>query len=190
MLSTSIYDFFKTPRLEPFKLRSTHPAWAPFCGLLFRNGSPGVEPVGSFDLSRYLGRWYEIARLDHSFERGMDAVTAEYSMREDGGVKVVNRGYLTAQSEWKEAIGKAYFVKDPKTGFLKVSFFGPFYGSYVIFELDTENYQYSFVSGPDTSYLWLLARTPEVEPAVLERFIARSRELGFDTDALIYPQAD
>lgn len=150
----------------------------------------GVEPVGNFDLSRYLGRWYEVARLDHSFERGMNAITAEYSMREDGGVKVLNRGYLTTQNKWKEAVGKAYFVKDPKTGFLKVSFFGPFYGSYVIFELDTENYQYAFVCGPDTSYLWLLARTPEIEPVVLERFIARSRELGFDTDALIYPQTD
>lgn len=118
----------------------------------------------------------------------MDAVTADYSVREDGGVNVVNRGYLPAQKQWKGAVGKAYFVKDSNTGFLKVSFFGPFYGSYIIFELDTKDYQYAFVSGPNTSYLWLLARTPTVDPAVLERFVTRSRELGFDIDKLIYPK--
>lgn len=147
----------------------------------------GVTPVSGFELSRYLGRWYEIARLDHSFERNMVAVTADYSLREDGGVKVLNRGYNTATSQWKDAVGRAYFVKDPQTGFLKVSFFGPFYGSYIIFELDKENYEYAFVSGPDKSYLWLLARAPEVPAEVLEHFLLRSRELGFDTDALIYP---
>ena len=146
----------------------------------------GVTPVSSFDLERYLGKWYEIARLDHSFERGMDQVTANYSMRDDGGVKVFNRGYLTAEKRWKEAEGKAYFVGDKSTGHLKVSFFGPFYGSYVVFELDQENYQYAFVTGNTREYLWLLSRTPKVEQAVIDKFLNKAEQLGFETDKLIF----
>ena len=145
-----------------------------------------VEPVSGFELDNYLGKWYEIARLDHSFERGLSQVTAEYSMRNDGGVKVLNRGYSEAKNEWKEAEGKAYFVNDSTDGYLKVSFFGPFYGSYVVFELERNNYSYAFVSGPNTGYLWLLSRTPSVEPEVMEKFIQMSSERGFDTDKLIY----
>ncbi len=149
----------------------------------------GVEPVGGFELDRYLGKWYEIARLDHSFERGMQNVTAEYSMRDDGGVRVVNRGYKTDKGEWDEAEGRAYFVEESDQGYLKVSFFGPFYGSYVVFELD-EDYQYAFVSGPDTSYLWLLAREPVIDEALFERFKARARELGFNPADLIMVEHD
>jgi apolipoprotein D and lipocalin family protein len=150
-------------------------------------GTPeGVTPVSGFELDRYLGKWYEIARLDHSFERGLERITAEYSMREDGGVRVVNRGWSVADGDWRQAEGKAYFVEDDDSGYLKVSFFGPFYGSYVVFELDRESYRYAFVSGPDTSYLWLLAREPVVDDEVLQRFVTRARELGFDTDKLIY----
>lgn len=145
----------------------------------------GVRPVSGFELDRYLGTWYEIARLDHSFERGLSRVTADYSLREDGGVRVVNRGYSADKQEWKEAVGKAYFVEGEDTGYLKVSFFGPFYGSYVVFGLDQVAYRYAFVSGPDTSYLWLLARTPTVGDEVLQRFTERAAALGFDTDALI-----
>jgi len=145
----------------------------------------GVRPVTGFELERYLGKWYEIARLDHSFERGLSRVTAEYSMRDDGGVRVVNRGFAAEKGEWDEAQGRAYFVESPDLGYLKVSFFGPFYGSYVVFELDREGYQYAFISGPDTSYLWLLARTPTVSEDVLQRFIERSGSLGFDTEAII-----
>ncbi|TVP91202.1 MAG: lipocalin [Pseudomonadaceae bacterium] len=143
-----------------------------------------VTPVENFELERYLGTWYEIARLDHSFERGLSRVTAEYSMRDDGGVRVLNRGYNAAEGEWSEAEGKAYFVGEPDVGFLRVSFFGPFYGAYGIFELD-ENYEYAFVSGPTNNYLWLLARSPDVEEAVIERFVNRADELGFDVDELI-----
>lgn len=145
----------------------------------------GVTPVTGFDLQRYLGTWYEIARLDHSFERGLTRVTADYSLREDGGVRVLNRGWSAAAGEWEEAEGRAYFVEDSSTGYLKVSFFGPFYGSYVITELGREEYDYALVSGPDTSYLWILARTPTLEPAVLERLVARARALGFPADELI-----
>nr|WP_232849689.1 lipocalin family protein [Bowmanella yangjiangensis] len=145
-----------------------------------------VEPVKGFELNRYLGSWYEIARLDHSFEAGLSQVTANYSMREDGGVSVLNRGFSADENTWREAEGKAYFVEEPDTGYLKVSFFGPFYGSYVIFELDKQNYQYAFVSGPDTDYLWLLARTPQVEPEVIDKFEQMAKDRGFNTDQLIY----
>jgi apolipoprotein D and lipocalin family protein len=148
----------------------------------------GVAPVKDFELKHYLGKWYEIARLDHSFERGLENVTAEYAMRQDGGVSVLNRGYSPEKKKWKEARGKAYFVNKPNEGYLKVSFFGPFYGSYVVFELDKKDYQYAFVSGPDTSYLWLLARTPMLPKEVMDRFRQRAKELGFDTSKLIFVQ--
>jgi apolipoprotein D and lipocalin family protein len=151
-------------------------------------GAPdSVTPVQAFDINRYLGKWYEVARLDHSFEEGLNSVTAEYSLREDGGVKVINRGFLTRENRWKEAEGKAYFVNGSDEGYLKVSFFGPFYGSYVIFELDRDEYQYAFVSGPDTSYLWLLSRSPKIDNSLIERFVARASSMGFDTRKLIFP---
>lgn len=150
----------------------------------------GVTPVAEFNVKQYLGKWYEIARLDHSFERGMDNVTAEYSLREDGGVKVVNRGFSIDDNKWEEAEGKAYFVEDENEAYLKVSFFGPFYGSYVVFDLEKENYQYAFVSGPNTSYLWLLSRKPTVSEEVVTRFIEKSNSLGFDTDKLIFVKHD
>lgn len=146
----------------------------------------GVEPVRGFQLNRYLGTWYEIARLDHSFERGLERVRAEYSLRADGGVRVINRGYSRREQRWKEAEGRAYFVRGRDEGHLKVSFFGPFYSSYVIFALDQEEYQYAFVAGYNSRYLWLLARTPTVSEALLKRFIQRARQTGFDTEGLIY----
>jgi len=146
----------------------------------------GIEPVKNFEPERYLGTWYEIARLDHSFERGMNKVTADYSLREDGGLGVINRGYDTDSREWKEAEGKAYFVNSRDEGHLKVSFFGPFYGSYAIFELDRDKYQYAFIAGNSTDYLWLLARTPSISENVVQQFVDRSRSLGFPTEKLIY----
>jgi apolipoprotein D and lipocalin family protein len=145
-----------------------------------------ITPVKKFELDRYLGKWYEIARLDHSFERGLEKITAEYTLRKDGGVSVINQGYSPIKDEWNVAEGKAYFVNDDNEGYLKVSFFGPFYGSYVIFELDEENYQYAFISGPNTSYLWLLSRTPTLPQEIIDRFKQRTKELGFDTSSLIF----
>lgn len=145
-----------------------------------------VTPVDNFKLDRYLGKWYEIARLDHSFERGLSHVTAEYTLREDGGVRVLNRGYSDRKNEWKEAEGKAYFVRGPDQGYLKVSFFGPFYGSYVVFKLDDANYQYSLISGPDKSYLWILSRTPTISNELQQRLINHAYNLGFDTSKIIF----
>ncbi|MDP1786313.1 lipocalin family protein [Nitrosomonas sp.] len=147
-----------------------------------------IAPVDGFELNKYLGKWYEIARLDHSFERGLDNVTAEYFLRDDGGVKVINKGFSMVENKWRTAEGKAYFVRDPQEGYLKVSFFGPFYGAYIVFELDKENYQYTFVTSYDKSYLWLLARTPTVSDALLDRFVQKAAELGFETDKLIFPK--
>lgn len=146
----------------------------------------GARPVDDFALDKYLGKWYEIARLDHSFERGLSNVTAEYSLRDGGGVKVINRGFKAANGKWEEAEGKAYFVDDKSTGKLKVSFFGPFYGAYNIIALDEEDYQWSLVAGPNTDYLWILSRTPVLEPVVLEKLVAQAKSLGFDTEALIF----
>ncbi|OGW39111.1 MAG: lipocalin [Nitrospirae bacterium GWC2_56_14] len=148
-----------------------------------------VKPVDNFNVHSYLGKWYEIARLDHSFERGLTRVTAEYALREDGGLKVTNRGYSAKDDRWKEAVGKAFFVEEPSKGYLKVSFFGPFYGSYVIIDLD-KDYRYSLVCGPDTSYLWILSRTPEMQAEVKDRLIRKAAALGFDTSRLIYVTHD
>lgn len=144
-----------------------------------------VTPVEDFKLTEYLGTWYEIVRLEHKFEKGMEAITATYSMREDGGVKVLNKGYRTADKEWNEAEGKAYFVGENDVGFLKVSFFGPFYGSYIVF--DTDYKTYTMISGPDLSYFWILARTPTLDQQILDRLLAKAKEAGFDTNVLIYP---
>ena len=143
-----------------------------------------LQPVADFELDRYLGTWYEIARLDHRFERGMQQVSATYSRNDDGSVRVLNRGFAVASGEWETAEGKARFVEEADLGYLKVSFFGPFYGSYVVFGLDAE-YQHAYVAGPDHDYLWLLARTPTVSDAVYQDFLQRSAAAGFDTSALI-----
>ncbi|BCN26022.1 lipocalin family protein [Vibrio alfacsensis] len=144
----------------------------------------GVEPVNNFELKPYLGKWYEVARLDHSFERGLSNVTAEYELRKDGGVTVINRGYSDEEQAWNQADGKAYFVGDENTGHLKVSFFGPFYSSYIVFELG-QNYDYAFVSGLNHDYLWLLSRTPTIDADTIERFKQVAKSKGFKLDELI-----
>jgi apolipoprotein D and lipocalin family protein len=111
-------------------------------------------------------------------------------LREDGGLKVLNRGYLPSENVWKEAEGKAYFVNEANEGYLKVSFFGPFYGSYIVFELDHENYQYALVSGPDKSYFWLLARQPKIKDEIKKVLISKAASLGFETDKLIFVKQD
>jgi apolipoprotein D and lipocalin family protein len=123
--------------------------------------------------------------LDHTFEKDLEAVTAEYSLREDGGIRVINSGRNIYSGEIQQAEGRAYFVNDPAIGHLKVSFFGPFFGSYVIFELDQEDYQYAFIAGNTTDYLWLLSRSPRVSQKLLEQFKERATELGFDLQELI-----
>ena len=146
----------------------------------------GVVTVSDFKIERYLGKWYEIARLDHSFERGLENVSADYTLRDDGGVKVINQGYNPEEKEWKQAKGKAYFVEETTVGRLKVSFFGPFYGGYNIISLDQTGYSYSMVCGPDKSYLWILSRTPKMDVLLLSELVNQAKELGFETDTLIF----
>ncbi|USD36118.1 lipocalin family protein [Ferrimonas sp. SCSIO 43195] len=166
--------------------------WVIFVSLLMLAGCTsvptGVTPVQGFELERYLGTWHEVARLDHSFERGLSDVSAHYSRRDDGGVRVLNRGIDSSSGDISEAEGRAYFVGESTTGHLKVSFFGPFYGAYVVFELDPD-YQYAFVSGYNRDYLWLLARTPQVSESVMQAFRSRATELGFDLSGLIVSPA-
>lgn len=142
--------------------------------------------VRNFELDRYLGTWYEIARLDHRFERGLSRIQAQYSLRDDGGVRVLNSGYDVETGELKTAEGKAYFIGESDVGRLKVSFFGPFYGAYNIVELGPE-YEYAMIMGPDTDYLWILARQPQLDPAVLQRLLDKAAALGVDTGKLIFP---
>ncbi|MGI9200510.1 MAG: lipocalin family protein [Woeseiaceae bacterium] len=155
------------------------------------SGQPkGTSVVTGFELDRYLGTWYEIARLDHKFERGLINVTANYTLQDDGGVRVTNTGFSTKTNEWDEAVGKAYFVDSPDVGKLKVSFFGPFYGGYNILELDSENYQYALVAGPNRSYLWILARSPDISESTVRSLVEKARSLEFPVDELIYVSHD
>ncbi|WP_416137886.1 lipocalin family protein [Halomonas sp. HK25] len=144
----------------------------------------GTEPVTGFALDRYLGQWYEIARLDHSFERGLDCVTADYSLRDDGGVRVLNRGVKLAEGEANEAEGRAYFIGDEDVGRLKVSFFGPFYGGYNVLALD-DDYQWSLVAGPDRDYLWILARSPILPDDTYRDLVERAERMAFPVEELI-----
>ena len=150
----------------------------------------GITPIENFEIERYLGTWYEIARLDHSFERGLDNVTAEYVRRDDGGIEVINRGFDKDKNTWAQAVGKAYFTGDNKTGQLRVSFFGPFYSGYNIIELDNDQYQYALVCGPNRNFLWVLSRTSKLAPSIREQLLTKAERLGFDVNKLIYVRHD
>jgi apolipoprotein D and lipocalin family protein len=147
----------------------------------------GVQPVRDFDVNRYMGRWYEVARLPNSFEKNLEQITATYALQADGSVQVINRGFDTKKKEWRDAVGKAKFVGATDVAALKVSFFGPFYGGYNVVELDP-GYTHALVVGPNRSYLWILAREPQLPADVMERLKRKAAELGFDTGSLVYPQ--
>lgn len=145
----------------------------------------GLQPVRDFDLTRYLGRWHEIARLDHRFERGLTHVTADYRLLADGRVEVLNRGFDPAKGAWREAKGVARFQGAHDVGSLEVSFFWPFYGAYNVLVLDA-NYRHALVAGPNRDYLWILARDPQLDRATLDSLVARAKAWGFATEALIF----
>lgn len=149
----------------------------------------GIEPVTGFELERYLGTWYEIARLDNRFERNLIHVKAEYTMQ-GNRIRVFNQGYDTLSKEHKSIVGKAYPVGKPGEGRLKVSFFGPFYGGYNIIALDKDNYFYALVCGNSRKYLWILAREPKLAEDILQKLIDKAKELGFDTGSLILVEQD
>lgn len=145
----------------------------------------GVTVVQNFNTQRYLGRWYEIARFDHRFESGLEKVTATYSLRNDGGLTVINRGYNPQRDMWQQSTGVAYFTGNPNTAALKVSFFGPFYGGYNIIALDDE-YRYALVCGPDRDYLWLLSRTPTLPAEVKQQMLDIASRQGFAVEQLLW----
>lgn len=161
-----------------------------FCSLFMLFGCTstpqGVNLVAPFDLERYLGTWYEIARLDHRFERGLSRVLAKYSKRPDGGIDVLNRGYNSTTEEWKEVSGRAYPLGSPQTASLKVTFFWPFYAGYHVIDLDQQDYNYALVSGPDRDYLWILSRTRTLDEVITQKLIDKASGLGFDTGGLIF----
>ena len=146
----------------------------------------GVTPVSPFDVERYKGKWYEIARLDHSFERGLTNVSATYRPQADGSVEVINRGYDAEEGKWREAVGRAVFTGSSDRGSLKVSFFRPFYGGYHVVALDQQDYRWAMVMGPDRGYLWILARERQLSPAVRAALLRQAVALGVNTEAVIW----
>ncbi len=144
-----------------------------------------TTPVKGFELEKYLGTWYEIARFPHSFEKNLTGVTATYSLKNDGKVKVVNAGYRnTLNGKYQKAVGKAKFAGEKNVGHLKVSFFLFFYGDYYIMELDKEHYQWALVGGSNANYLWILAREPVLDEQTYENLINSAKKRGYDLSEL------
>jgi apolipoprotein D and lipocalin family protein len=150
----------------------------------------GLEPVKGFQVERYLGRWYEIARLDHSFERGLSNVRADYTLRDDGDITVLNRGYDDSRGEWKEAKGIARVLGERDVGSLKVSFFRPLWTGYHVIALDQEGYRYALVTSASRSYLWILSRTKTLDEQILSELVSKAKAWGFETETLISVRHD
>lgn len=148
---------------------------------------PGVNVVDNFDIKSYAGKWYEIARFDFKHEKDMNQVTAEYSLNEDGTIKVLNKGYDTKKGEWKESEGKADFVGDPTKGALKVSFFGPFYSGYNVVAMDPA-YENVLVFGESTDYIWFLSRNKTMPERVKEAFVKKAMDAGYDMSRLVWTE--
>jgi len=142
--------------------------------------------VSGVDLNKYLGKWYEIARFDHSFERGLVGVTATYSFRPDGKIKVLNEGYKNVlDGKHKKAVGKAKIPDPNDLSKLKVSFFLNFYADYLIMELDQEHYQYVMIGSNSPNFLWILCRTPVMPDVVYNQLVENARKRGYDVSKLI-----
>lgn len=146
------------------------------------NGAVAIRP---FNVEKYLGKWYEIARLDFKYERGLNNTTAEYSLRDDGKIKVDNKGFNPKTNEWKEAIGKAKFAGDKELAMLKVSFFGPFYSGYNVIALD-EEYKYALVAGKNLKYLWILSRETTIPDSIKQSYLKTAEGIGYKTSDLLW----
>jgi apolipoprotein D and lipocalin family protein len=142
-----------------------------------------VKPINNFDIEKYAGYWYEIARIDNRFEKGLTNVSAEYILV-GNSIKIVNKGVKLADNKYHEVRGKAIFAKHNHTGHLKVSFWGPWYGNYIIFYLD-KNYQYAFIAGDSHEYLWLLSKTPTIDESIVQQFKEKAQIMGFDVNKII-----
>lgn len=156
------------------------------CKVSIPAGAVAVKP---FDETKYLGTWYEIARMDFKFEKNLSNVTATYSMNENGSIKVDNKGYDTVKNKWKQSIGKAKFVNNSDEGRLKVSFFGPFYAGYNVIEVD-KNYQYALVIGDKPKYLWILSRSPKIPEQIRSAYLKKAKSLGVQVEDLVWTKHD
>lgn len=144
----------------------------------------GLETVSPVDLDKYKGTWYEIARFDHSFERNLSCVSATYTIRKDGKIDVLNKGYNSKKDKWSEANGIAKVPNANIPGEIKVSFFRPFYGDYFIMKLD-EDYNHVLVGSPTREYLWVLSRSKKMNDEVYADYIAFAEKKGFDVSKLL-----
>jgi lipocalin len=150
-----------------------------------------LTTVPNVDLEKYAGKWYEIARLPNSFEKGLVCCTAEYSLRPDGKISVNNRGVRDDGSGKVSSIkGKAWVPDPTEPGRLKVQFFWPFAAGYYIFHLDQENYQYVLVGNPSRKYLWILARTPEIDDMLYQELVEVAAKNDFNTGILLKVRQD
>jgi apolipoprotein D and lipocalin family protein len=145
----------------------------------------GAKAVSPFDVEKYLGKWYEIARLDYKFEKYLNNVTATYSLNENGSIRVDNKGYNYQSRQWKESVGKAKFVGSSDVGRLKVSFFGPFYAGYNVIAVD-DDYQYALVAGDNLNYMWMLSRETTIPDHIRENYLELAQQIGFETGELIW----
>jgi len=166
------------------------PVSAGILGLLIFNSCSvripeGASAVKNFESDRYLGKWYEIARIDFKFEKNLNNVTAEYTKKDNGYIKVDNKGYDYVKNKWKESIGEARFVQDPRIARLKVSFFKPIWSGYNVIDLD-EDYRYALVAGNSLDNLWILSREKSVPEEIKQRFLNKARSVGYDTERLIW----
>ncbi|RZK69475.1 MAG: lipocalin [Pedobacter sp.] len=145
----------------------------------------GAQAVTPFNKDRYLGKWYEIARMDFKFEKNLNQVTATYSLNDNGSIKVDNRGYNYVKKEWRKSVGKAKFVKGEDLARLKVSFFGPFYAGYNVIAIDPD-YKYALIAGNDLGYMWILSREKTIPATVREAYLKHATDLGFEIDKLVW----
>ena len=148
-----------------------------------------LSTVPQVDLSRYAGTWYEIARLPNSFEKDLECVTATYTLKSNGKIGVLNKGYSARKDKYQTAKGTALLADPAYPGRLKVTFFWPFYGNYYIIELD-EEYEFALVGDPSRKYLWILSRAPELEEAIIARLISQARDLGFAVEQMVRIRQD
>ncbi|WP_353183678.1 lipocalin family protein [Parapedobacter lycopersici] len=148
-----------------------------------------AQPVQPFDVKRYLGKWYEIARIDHRFERNLNNVTAEYGQAANGRIRVLNRGFNTKTDRWEQAEGKAMFVGNTAEARLKVSFFGPFYSGYNVIAIDPD-YRYALVAGENLRYLWMLSRETTIPDTIRDKYLQVARSVGYDTGTLTWTEHD
>ena len=145
--------------------------------------------VDNFNKEKYLGKWYEIARFDYSFEKNLNNVTAEYSLNNNGSIKVVNRGYNFKKDKDQKSVGKAKFVGADNVGKLKVSFFGPFYAGYNVIAIDND-YRYALVAGKNHKYLWLLSREKTMPDNIKNEYLSIAKKAGFNVDDLVWVKQD